>query len=67
MDDQLNYKTKCRVCGEITEWFYSTRKQTKWLDFANGMQLLIESPSAHNCKTCKESTVQDNVSYTNVR
>ncbi len=65
--DQLNYKTKCRVCGVFNEWYFGVRSQIEWKDFANAIQDKIQFPRLDHCEKCNISTVQDVVSYTNIR
>ncbi len=61
-----NYETKCRRCGNLTEWYFSTTDRFTWGQFAEAMQNLIEHPRQSKCDMCKKRTVQDVVAYSPV-
>lgn len=61
-----NYETKCRRCGELTEWHFSSVDKTAFMDFVKAMIDHIQYPRPHKCKKCKKETVQDVVSYSPV-
>ena len=61
-----NYETKCRRCGNLTEWHFSTVDRFTWMQFADAMQDHIEHPRQSKCDTCKKDTVQDVVAYSPV-
>ena len=65
-DNEKNweYETKCRRCGALTDWFFSTVDKMEWLDFMKAMVDYIRFPRNHHCRKCKKNTVQDVVSYT---
>ena len=65
-DKNYNYETKCRRCGNLTEWHFSTADRFRWVQFAEAMQNYIEHPNQLKCDTCKKDTVQDVVAYTPV-
>lgn len=58
-----NYETKCRRCGELTDWHFSTTDRFTFLQFAEAMTDHIQFPRRHKCEKCKKETVQDVVSY----
>lgn len=61
------YETKCRRCGNLHEWHFSTADRITWMQFSDAMQDHIEHPRQIKCGKCKKETVQDVVSYTSVR
>lgn len=58
------FETKCRRCGHMTQWFFSYREQTDWLDFSKYIHCRINDPLQYKCDECCKKTVQDIVSYT---
>lgn len=60
----LTYETKCRRCGELTEWVYGEADRIEYMRFAKHMLEFVQVSPSRNCKNCKKSTVQDVVWYT---
>lgn len=60
-----NYETKCRRCGNISEWSglpkeKSTEKSIKQIKYFHD---LVINPRQYDCDVCEKRTVQDVVSY----
>lgn len=58
-----NYETKCRRCGELTEWYFSNTDRFTFMQFVKVMNDHIQFPRANKCEKCEKDTVQDVVYY----
>lgn len=58
------YETKCRRCGTLIDWLFSSVEMTERINFMKAMVSYIQNPRAYKCQKCKKKTVQDLVSYT---
>ena len=61
--DNWEYKTKCRICGGLTDWHFSRRDNLAAGAFGIAMSDHTRNPRQHNCDPCGKKTVQDVVSY----
>lgn len=62
-DKNYNYETKCRRCGSLTDWYFSSADRFTYMEFVEAMTDYIQYPRTYKCKSCKKETVQDVVSY----
>ena len=58
-----NYETKCRRCGKLTEWYFSSADRFTYNDFTSAMMDYVQFPRILRCDDCKKETVQDVVSF----
>jgi len=64
MRDNWVYETKCRRCGEITEYVFGSKDKIKVNDFSDTMENRLSAhPRDYGCIKCGKMTVQDIVSY----
>ncbi|MBE9489924.1 MAG: hypothetical protein IMY67_06495 [Bacteroidetes bacterium] len=67
MEGQLTYDTKCRRCGEITEWLFSdTYTRKEWVRLSEYCFEHFTNPSPCGCVGCGKETIQDYVAYTSM-
>jgi len=57
------YETKCRICANITEWFFATSYRIKYTDLLDEMSDYTINPRLNRCNRCQKMTIQDVVSY----
>jgi len=60
------YKTRCRKCGRVHEWFVAEKKDMEYKDYLTIVFSKIRQPSGYNCVCTKNGyTVQDIIAYHN--
>jgi hypothetical protein len=57
------YESKCRICANITEWFFATSYRIKYTDLLDEMSDYTINPRLNRCNRCQKMTIQDVVSY----
>ena len=61
---QVNYETKCRRCGHLTELHFGYIQDDQWNDFEKFIDNKINNPRLSDCIQCGILTIQDVTSYT---
>lgn len=61
--DLYTYETKCRRCGELTEWAFQKVTKDSIHDWIKWKIAKSEFPSEYQCETCQKKTLQDVVSF----
>ncbi len=62
-NDMASYETKCRRCGNISEWFLAFKRDMSKKMFLDFMLAKINTAAHGNCRNCEKYTVQDYVSF----
>lgn len=60
---EFTYETKCRICGEITEWAfpgYETFDKNSQIEW---QITKLNYPTEGHCEKCDRMTVQDLVAF----
>lgn len=62
-DKNHTFETKCRRCGNITEWYGGSFEMHTSEVFRHYMSEKMSFPSIYMCKVCEKETVQDVVAF----
>lgn len=60
---RITYETKCRRCGEMSEWMGIDKEYRYNIFTAGWIVEKMNNPSTCQCKKCGKETVQDVVSF----
>ena len=60
---ELTYETKCKRCGEISEWFFAKLESVNYSDYLHWINEKMQYVGSYHCGKCGKITVHEVVSY----